>query len=149
QGPEENNLLFRKSYVARCLACGHRHNVSFQGWRRLPLPESGDAHETWSDKKHLMQRAAMTAGQTVFVLLGLIGMFVAIFLLVDVDDKDRTFTEFDALLLVCPFPVLYGLWWVGRLLFPPERVGDKRCAKCGYDLTDNDSGACPECGVGT
>ncbi len=34
------------------------------------------------------------------------------------------------------------LFWRGRRRIPPDR-----CQECGYDLTGNVSGKCPECGV--
>lgn len=34
------------------------------------------------------------------------------------------------------------LWWLDR----PPRCGVPSCVVCGYDLTGNVSGACPECG---
>lgn len=37
--------------------------------------------------------------------------------------------------------VTAALWWRERRPFPPGR-----CASCGYDLTGNVSGRCPECG---
>ncbi len=33
------------------------------------------------------------------------------------------------------------LWWFGRRKHPPGH-----CPHCGYDLTGNESGVCPECG---
>ena len=53
-----------------------------------------------------------------------------------------------------------GLWWAGlmfvmagsycltaRRLYVRRRWGrEGRCIKCGYDLTGNVSGRCPECG---
>ena len=44
------------------------------------------------------------------------------------------------LLLVVPPAVL--LWWLDRPRIPPGH-----CQKCGYDLTGNVSGKCPECGA--
>ncbi|MFH1746135.1 MAG: hypothetical protein ABIG44_03720 [Planctomycetota bacterium] len=35
------------------------------------------------------------------------------------------------------------LWWRDRRRIPPGH-----CRKCGYNLTGNVSGVCPECGVG-
>ncbi len=39
--------------------------------------------------------------------------------------------------------VIFGLltWWCERRRIPPGH-----CRKCGYDLTGNVSGVCPECG---
>ena len=34
------------------------------------------------------------------------------------------------------------LWWRRDRRYPPDH-----CQKCGYDLTGNTSGVCPECGV--
>jgi len=36
------------------------------------------------------------------------------------------------------------LWWLDRCRPPPHC-----CQRCGYDLTGNTSGICPECGAGT
>jgi len=44
------------------------------------------------------------------------------------------------LLAIVAAPTAY-LWWHARR-FPPGH-----CQKCGYDLTGNVSGRCPECGV--
>jgi hypothetical protein len=116
QGPEKPGFLFGRSYVARCLECGHRLEVSREGWRRLPLPEIGEAYETWADKKHLMRRLPMTAGQLVFVLLGLVGWLVIVVFLV-LDDDDLALAA-PALLIV------FGCWWLGRLLFPAKRSSE-------------------------
>ena len=43
-------------------------------------------------------------------------------------------------LLVLIIPTAY-LWWRDRRRIPPGH-----CQKCGYDLTGNVSGVCPECG---
>lgn len=46
----------------------------------------------------------------------------------------------------------WGLWGatsvalVAALLAPRRRIRDGHCCKCGYDLTGNVSGMCPECG---
>ncbi len=114
QGPEEKGWFFRTSYVARCLGCGHRLEVSREEWRTLPLPEVGDAFETWDDKMHLTRRAPMSAGQIVLVLLGIVGFFVVAFLVPDEGDVD--------LALIAFMPVVFGCWWLGRLLFPPKRT---------------------------
>ena len=42
--------------------------------------------------------------------------------------------------LIVAIPTAY-LWWIGRRRVPPGR-----CQRCGYDLTGNISGTCPECG---
>lgn len=34
------------------------------------------------------------------------------------------------------------LWWLDRRIIQPGH-----CRKCGYDLTGNVSGVCPECGM--
>jgi len=44
------------------------------------------------------------------------------------------------LFVIVAMPTLY-LWWTERS-FPPGH-----CQKCGYDLTGNVSGRCPECGT--
>jgi len=121
QGPETSYLLARRTYVARCLVCGHRLNVSFQDWRWLPLPDGGDAFETWNDKKHLMRRSPMTTGQAVFVFVGLVGIFVAPFLFFDIDDVYGQSTKNNLLLHALSGVVLFGLWRTGRFLFPPKR----------------------------
>ncbi len=36
---------------------------------------------------------------------------------------------------------LLSLWWA------PVRIPSGHCQKCGYDLTGNVSGVCPECGA--
>ena len=46
-------------------------------------------------------------------------------------------------------PIVFGvptalLWWRDRHRIPPGH-----CRKCGYDLTGNVSGRCPECGEST
>ena len=43
------------------------------------------------------------------------------------------------LLLALPTVIL---WYRGRRRFTPPN-----CTKCGYDLTGNESGVCPECGT--
>lgn len=37
--------------------------------------------------------------------------------------------------------------WLGRLRLPSEKGSLWVCAKCGYKLTGNASGRCPECGI--
>lgn len=145
QGPEEMSWRFRMSYTARCLDCGHRFSVPFETWRWLPLPESGDAYETRRDKQHLMRRIQMTMGQTVFVLLGLIGFMVTCFLLGGFNDADGAFEAYRRPQFALLPLVLYGLWWLGRRLFPPKRTGDEYCARCGYDVHGCAETHCPHC----
>ena len=40
-----------------------------------------------------------------------------------------------------------GWWFAGLGADPPGGAGDARCRGCGYDLTANISGRCPECGT--
>jgi hypothetical protein len=110
QGSESTDLLFRKSYEARCLKCGERVEVSAEEWRQLPIPEMGDAFETPADRQHLIRRLPMTTGQTVFVLLGLLA-WVAIFIALG---RDKYGLSAPAFVLVL------GSWWLGRLLFRPR-----------------------------
>jgi len=42
--------------------------------------------------------------------------------------------------LLFAIPTVY-LWWIDRRRIPPGH-----CQKCGYNLTGNVSGVCPECG---
>lgn len=44
------------------------------------------------------------------------------------------------------FLVLPAAWLIRRLLIRPCSF-DGRCAACGYNLTGNVSGVCPECGM--
>lgn len=90
----------------------------------------------------------MTVGQTVIVLLGLIGTIVVILLPIDVYDVEKALSVYGEIIAVVSLPVLYGLWWLGRVLFPPKRTAHGRCAKCGYHLTSTEAGMCPECGAG-
>ena len=60
------------------------------------------------------------------------------------------------LLIWCPFWLLavgfavYPVAMVGRYLFVSEhRRRHRLCLVCGYDLTGNESGVCPECGTKT
>jgi len=56
-------------------------------------------------------------------------------------------------LIVVPHWALSGLWAVGPAVWAVACVRRRRwaiegrCAACGYDLTGNVSGVCPECGV--
>ncbi len=111
QGPENVDWLVRKSYTARCVACGYRPKVSREEWQHLPLPEGGEPYETWDDRKHLIRRSPMTAGQTVVVLMGMVGIFVVLFV---IDDFDLD------LLGVTFLPVVFGCWWLGRVFFRPK-----------------------------
>jgi hypothetical protein len=45
-----------------------------------------------------------------------------------------------SLLLLASVPTAFG-WWSGR------RFPSGHCPTCGYDLTGNVSGVCPECGT--
>ncbi len=48
--------------------------------------------------------------------------------------------------LVLIFAVLPGIWlYLWKKL---RKVDPNACPGCGYDLTGNESGVCPECGVG-
>jgi hypothetical protein len=51
--------------------------------------------------------------------------------------------------LAVPFaipPLAWALWYYRRDRLR-RRVAEGRCAKCGYALTGNISGKCPECGT--
>ncbi|MBI4581439.1 MAG: hypothetical protein HY718_17180 [Planctomycetes bacterium] len=43
--------------------------------------------------------------------------------------------------LLVASPTIF-LWWVDR-----RRIQPGHCRKCGYNLTGNVSGVCPECGT--
>jgi hypothetical protein len=92
----------------------------------------------------------MTVGQAVIVLIGAIGFFVTLFLAFDVVDVANWSAKWGALSFVILLPVFYGSWTLGRLLFPgPGPVTeDERCARCGSDLSGDESGDCPRCGAG-
>lgn len=47
--------------------------------------------------------------------------------------------------------ILVGLWQRRRLrlLLPKSLATEGRCTKCGFDLKENKSGVCPECGKRT
>jgi len=45
------------------------------------------------------------------------------------------------------FGVLPVAWFVGRVRRRRRACGGGRCTACGYDLTGNASGVCPECGT--
>jgi hypothetical protein len=45
-------------------------------------------------------------------------------------------------LLFFTVPVMLIIWWPSRPGIPPGH-----CRKCGYNLTGNTSGRCPECGT--
>ena len=58
--------------------------------------------------------------------------------------------ELIALTLLVPIAVVYIIW-VRYLILRSrreKRVQTGLCENCGYDLTANASGVCPECGVG-
>jgi hypothetical protein len=46
------------------------------------------------------------------------------------------------LLLIVVSPLVIWSWWRDRRRFPRGR-----CCECGYNLTGNVSGVCPECGM--
>ena len=46
----------------------------------------------------------------------------------------------EAVILFC-VPAMFALWWPARFQAEPGH-----CRRCGYDLTGNLSGRCPECG---
>ena len=48
-------------------------------------------------------------------------------------------------LMIAGGPALGAIATLGRWIFRAELVPEE-CAKCGYDLTGNKSGVCPECG---
>ena len=48
------------------------------------------------------------------------------------------------LVMVAPITFLVAIPF---LLLGPRKFGENRCEKCGYDITGNESGWCPECGI--
>lgn len=54
---------------------------------------------------------------------------------------------FSTLIVPVTLPFLLGVIGAVLLIRPPRgRVAARPCPKCGYDLTGNVSGVCPECG---
>jgi hypothetical protein len=45
------------------------------------------------------------------------------------------------------FGILFCVGWLALAITHRDRAGDTHCKKCGYDLTGNTSGVCPECGT--
>lgn len=48
------------------------------------------------------------------------------------------------MIIIFLVPLLAAIWWPARREMPPGH-----CASCGYNLTGNVSGRCPECGQPT
>ena len=48
-------------------------------------------------------------------------------------------------LLALPVPLCLTTWWRRRLA--QQRIHAGQCAVCGYNMTGNVSGVCPECGT--
>ena len=113
QGHIKSGLLFGRTYIARCRSCAHRAEVSRAEWLQLPLPEDGDALETWDDKRHRTGRLPMTPVQILFVLAGLIGFFAVVFLAFD--NVDTTMLSWAVAI------VAGGCWWLGRLASRSKR----------------------------
>jgi len=44
--------------------------------------------------------------------------------------------------------VLPATWLAARVWNKRRKLGPNVCPACGYDLTGNETGVCPECGVG-
>ena len=53
------------------------------------------------------------------------------------------FIPYNGILFLFALPS--ALWLATKLIFPRWELG--RCGRCGYDLTGNTSGVCPECGA--
>ncbi len=59
-----------------------------------------------------------------------------------------TFPESNCGVIPCALPITLVLVLLGYSLgYVPRVTPDNICTKCGYDLTGNVSGRCPECGV--
>jgi len=67
-------------------------------------------------------------------------LFVVVLLKTLVDDPSFLFHTIGAFACGCG-------WYLAHQRMPPDRGGRGRCAQCGYDLTGNMSGTCPECGT--
>ena len=92
-----------------------------------------------------MARSPMTAGQVVFVVVGLVGLiaaFIAFLLLEGYEDRVAS-TVFAFTVL----PVAYGAWRLGRFVFPPKRITVEHCGNCGYDVRGCTEVCCPRCGT--
>ena len=64
---------------------------------------------------------------------------------------DHGRSAFDFVLVSIPYPyvlllALPPLWWLYRYHRRGARLDGGACDRCGYDLTGNVSGVCPECG---
>ena len=65
---------------------------------------------------------------------------------VTVHDRYYSVPHWFVTLILLGFPTVYARSLLARYVCQ-RRVAGGRCRKCGYDLTGNTSGACPECGT--
>ncbi|HXE51970.1 MAG TPA: hypothetical protein VN541_03100 [Tepidisphaeraceae bacterium] len=94
---------------------------------------------------------ARFVGRTELILAGILFLIAA---------AQITWTGCVFLVFHAPGPALGNLWYsigwgamlLGEWLYLQGRakrylIARHRCARCGYDLTGNTSGVCPECGT--
>ncbi|UCE59849.1 MAG: hypothetical protein JSU63_20695 [Phycisphaerales bacterium] len=77
-----------------------------------------------------------------FILLGIVFSAFGIIDLVE-------YGETDASLFIGGIALAYGIFgfWRARRMPLPSVYPPGHCRKCGYDMTGNLSGNCPECGA--
>ena len=78
-----------------------------------------------------------------------LGLFPAMELLSDLlraTGAPRGFAKL-VMLTICLLVLMMASAWLGRIVGRKCRVPTGHCANCGYNLTGNVSGICPECGL--
>jgi predicted amidophosphoribosyltransferase len=118
--------------IASVLACRGRCEVDAERLLRV---------RKWSIQQPATQHAFLRLRRTFFLALGAILLIVGIVsgVLSQREGDTRAMALFTGVASIG-----VALLWYGRML--RTRLSAPTCSKCGYNLTGNRSGRCPECG---